>query len=86
MGAEWVPKTWKIFNLATTNAILIKFTTILNLQGETLKLSRSHVARPMTFMTYIPPVLSYYLCCLPSLLPRIQSDKTRYSKLNQILP
>ena len=22
MGAEWVPKTWEIFNLTTTNAIL----------------------------------------------------------------
>ena len=28
MGAEWVPKTWKIFNLTTTNAILMKLTTI----------------------------------------------------------
>ena len=33
MGAEWVPKTWKIFNLTTTNAILMKITTILYLHS-----------------------------------------------------
>ena len=33
MGAEWVPKTWKIFNLTTTNATLMKLTTILYLRS-----------------------------------------------------
>ena len=33
MGAEWVPKTWKIFNLTTINAILMKLTTIVYLHS-----------------------------------------------------
>ena len=33
MGAEWVPKTWKIFNLTTTNTILMKLTTIYYLHS-----------------------------------------------------
>ena len=33
MGAEWVPKIWKIFNLTTTNAILMKLITILYLHS-----------------------------------------------------
>ena len=34
MGAEWVPKTWKIFNLTTTNAILRKLTMTLYLHSS----------------------------------------------------
>ena len=34
MGAEWVPKTWEIFNLTTANAILMKLTTILYLHNS----------------------------------------------------
>ena len=33
MGAEWVPKTWKIFNLTTANIILMKLTTIFYLHS-----------------------------------------------------
>ena len=34
MGAEWVPKSWEIFNLTTANAILMKLTTILYLHNS----------------------------------------------------
>ena len=33
MGAEWVPKTWKVFNLTTTNTILMKLTKIFYLHS-----------------------------------------------------
>ena len=33
MGAEWVPKPWNIFNLTTSNAVLMQFTTILYLHS-----------------------------------------------------
>ena len=45
MGAEWVPKTWKISNLTTTNAILIFFgrgwTQLKSVRGREEKTSQN---------------------------------------------